>query len=144
MVTVVPVTDRETLAIAHQIRHEVFVVEQNCPPEIEYEYEEESHHFLAWVGTSPAGTARWRNASSGIKLERFAVLLEFRSLGVGKLLLQAVVNDCPRIGNKVYLHAQMTAIGFYEKYGFIAEGDTFWEAGIEHVKMYLPESIILR
>ncbi|MFN5025401.1 MAG: GNAT family N-acetyltransferase [Bacteroidota bacterium] len=143
MVNVVPITDRETLAIAHQIRHRVFVLEQNCPPEIEYEYEDESHHFLAWVGNAPAGTARWRVTSAGIKLERFAVLEEFRSMGIGKLLLKAVVNDCPRQGNKVYLHAQMTAKGFYEKYGFLAEGDTFWEADIEHVKMLLPESVML-
>jgi predicted GNAT family N-acyltransferase len=150
MITVAPITDRETLAIAHQIRHEVFVIEQNCPPDIEYEFEEESHHFLATVGGGGAGAAPPPAppppppaTPNGIKLERFAVLVGFRSSGVGSSLLKAVVNDCPRTGNKVYLHAQLTAKAFYEKYGFVEEGPHFWEAGIEHVKMYLPENVQL-
>jgi hypothetical protein len=31
------------------------VVEQNCPPELEWEFEDESTHFLAKVDDEPAG-----------------------------------------------------------------------------------------
>lgn len=125
----------EILKIAHQIRHEVFVIGQNCPPELEYENEEESHHFLATVSGTPAGTARWRETENGIKLERFAVLEQFRGMHVGEALLLAVLANCPHDGRTIYLHAQLTASEFYAKYRFEPFGENFWEAGIEHVKM---------
>ena len=65
---------------AHRIRKEVFVIEQKCPEDIEWEFEEESHHFLATSNNISAGTARWRETENGIKLERFAVLKEFRNI----------------------------------------------------------------
>ena len=38
------------------------------------------------------------------------------------------------------LHAQTHALGFYEKHGFVAEGEEFMEAGIPHFVMtrHLP------
>jgi predicted GNAT family N-acyltransferase len=39
----------EELNEAHKIRKEVFVIEQNCPEEIEWEFEEESHHYVALI-----------------------------------------------------------------------------------------------
>ena len=44
----------EELDQVFAIRKEVFVVEQDCPPELEWEFEEESTHFLARA--APAGT----------------------------------------------------------------------------------------
>ena len=35
----------------------------------------------------------------------------------------------------VVLDAQLTARGFYERAGYVAHGDTFMDAGIEHVAM---------
>ncbi|MFT5128484.1 MAG: putative GNAT family N-acyltransferase [Rhodothermales bacterium] len=35
----------------------------------------------------------------------------------------------------VYLNAQTTAVGFYEKLGFCKRGDVFMDAGIEHIEM---------
>lgn len=134
-ITVVPITDGETLKQAHEIRRIVFVVEQNCPPEIEYEFEEESHHFIATVNGEPAGTARWRETPNGIKLERFAVLQKFRGMGVGDTLVKAVLQACPHDGRNIYLHAQLTAATLYAKNGFVPQGPNFWEADIEHVKM---------
>lgn len=137
MTEVKHVNDPESLAIVHEIRRIVFVIEQACPPELEYEYEEESHHFLATVDRVPAGVCRWRQTENGYKLERFAVLKEYRGKGVGAALLKTVIDDLPSDANLIYLHAQLTAKDFYLKYGFVPMGDNFWEAGIEHVKMKL-------
>jgi predicted GNAT family N-acyltransferase len=137
MIKVIPVTTPEELAEVHRIRRIVFVEEQQCPPELEYEFEEESNHFLAYVDGAPAGAARWRATDYGFKLERFSVLQEFRGLRVGQALLSNVISALPVERKPVYLHAQYTAVGFYKKYGFIVEGEHFWEAGIEHVKMHL-------
>ena len=35
----------------------------------------------------------------------------------------------------IYLHAQLPAVAFYERYGFVKEGDIFYEANMAHYKM---------
>jgi predicted GNAT family N-acyltransferase len=129
------ITDVSKLEKAFAIRRKVFVDEQGCPPELEWEFEEDSVHFLATVDGNPAGASRWRKTISGYKLERFAVLKEYRNLGIGQALVNAVLNDLPLDAEYVYLHAQLPAISLYEKFGFEKVGDLFEEAGIEHFKM---------
>lgn len=131
------VTDPDDLEQVFAIRRKVFVDEQNCPPELEWEFEDESTHFLGTVGEVPAGAARWRKTDKGYKLERFAVLQEFRGYGMGKALVQTVLDNLPDEAEYIYLNAQLTAIGLYEKFGFVKEGPQFEEAGIQHFKMVL-------
>lgn len=123
-----------------EIRQKVFVLEQKVSREEEFdEFEKSSIHYLGYLGDIPAGTARWRITKEGIKLERFAVLIEFRNKGVAASVLEKVLNDTKNAGVKIYLHAQVSAVGFYEKYGFKKEGPLFVEADIEHYKMcYQP------
>jgi len=135
MTSVSQVNDPKDLEKVFAIRRQVFVVEQNCPPELEWEHEEESTHFLATVDGVPAGAARWRKTEKGYKLERFAVLKQFRSRGVGHELVKEVLNDLPADAYYIYLHAQIQAMGLYEKMGFKATGPEFEEAGIRHYKM---------
>jgi predicted GNAT family N-acyltransferase len=127
------------LELAHvfEIRREVFVVEQDCPPELEWEFEEESTHFLARLDELPVGAARWRKTEKGYKLERFAVAMAYRGKGVGEALVAAVLADLPNDASYVYLHAQVQAMGLYRKFGFEPEGPQFEEAGIQHFKMVL-------
>src|SRR5471032_2775337 len=107
------VNDPASLEKVFAIRCEVFVGEQNCPPELEWEYEDESTHFLATVDGVPAGASRWRKTAKGYKLERFAVLNPFRNNGVGQALVQAVLNDLPADADYVYMHAQINAVTLY-------------------------------
>jgi predicted GNAT family N-acyltransferase len=132
------VTDPAKLEIVFAIRRVVFVVEQNCPPELEWEFEDESTHFLATVDGVPAGASRWRKTDKGYKLERFAVLQEYRGLGVGQELVKAVLADLPADAGYVYMHAQIQAVSLYEKFGFEKIGPEFEEAGIRHYKMVAP------
>jgi predicted GNAT family N-acyltransferase len=129
------VTDAADLEKVFAIRRVVFVDEQNCPPELEWEHEEESNHFLAMVDGVPAGASRWRKTDKGYKLERFAVLKNFRGNGVGQALVQAVLNDLPADATYIYLHAQVDAVTLYERFGFEKTGPEFEEAGIWHYKM---------
>ncbi|MDF2430498.1 MAG: hypothetical protein JWP44_129 [Mucilaginibacter sp.] len=117
------------------IRREVFVGEQNCLPELEWEFEDESNHFLATIDGEPAGASRWRKTDKGYKLERFAVLKKFRGIGVGQELVKAVLADLPEDANYIYMHAQIQAVSLYEKFGFEKTGPEFEEAGIRHYKM---------
>lgn len=135
MIVVKPVENQQELDFTHQIRRTVFVIEQNCPEDIEWEYEEESKHFIALVDEVAAGTARWRQTDKGYKLERFAVLKPYRNKEVGASLLKYLLADVPNDGKTIYLHAQLAAKNFYAKHGFLPKGEHFWEGGIEHVMM---------
>ena len=126
---------QEELESAFAIRKKVFVEEQGCPPELEYENEDVSTHFLALMDNFPCGACRWRKTEKGYKLERFAVLKEYRGKRVGLALLAAVLDDLPADADYIYLHAQVDAVGLYAKFGFTIDGEQFEEAGIKHFKM---------
>ncbi|MDB5008893.1 MAG: family N-acetyltransferase [Mucilaginibacter sp.] len=134
-IQVTKVTEPADLEKVFAIRREVFVDEQNCPPELEWEFEEESNHFFATVNGEPAGASRWRKTDKGYKLERFAVLKKFRGMGVGQELVKTVLADLPADAEYVYMHAQIQAVSLYEKFGFEKTGPEFEEAGIRHFKM---------
>ena len=133
------VSDETDMEYVFAIRRKVFVDEQECPPELEWEFEDEARHFLATVNGLPAGASRWRQTDKGYKLERFAVLKEHRNLGLGQALVSAVLNDLPVQADYIYLHAQLAAMGLYEKFGFKRVGEQFEEAGIQHYKMVLKK-----
>ena len=129
----------ELMEIAHQIRYVVFVIGQNCPEELEWEYEEESTHFLVLDNGESVATARHRKTKKGYKLERFAVLESKREKGYGKIVLKAILDDLSDFKGLIYMHAQKQVLPFYEKLGFKKGGEEFEEAGITHFKMYLKK-----
>lgn len=137
------ITSEEERQKAFAIRWKVFVEEQAVPAEEELdEFENVSRHFIAYESNQAVGTARWRFTEKGCKLERFAVLKESRGKGVGSALLQTVLDDIRNICQKLnkrdmvlYLHAQVTAVGLYEKFGFQKYGEPFDECGIMHYLM---------
>ena len=56
--------------------------------------------------------------------------------GIGARMLEALVASARDRGlEKVYLHAQVQAISFYERRGFEPDGAEFLEAGMRHVTM---------
>ena len=121
---------------AKVIRKKVFVVEQKVRPEEEFdEFENDSTHFLAYFGPRQVGTARWRYTKDGIKLERFAVIEKYRNKSIGTAILKKVLEDVNDKKKKTYLHAQVSAIKFYERNGFVKEGKLFSECNIDHYKM---------
>lgn len=123
--------------MAHNIRRQVFVVEQEISEAIEIdEFEDSATHILAFYVGRPVGTARWRTTGQGVKLERFAVLKEFRSNKIGQALLDFSLRQVD-LSKPVYLNAQVSVITFYEKYGFSVVGPVFMEADIPHKKMVL-------
>jgi predicted GNAT family N-acyltransferase len=127
--------DRELAEQAFAIRRKVFVEEEGVDPDLEYDQEEEAHHYLLLLGGKALATARWRETDKGIKLERFAVLPEFRNRGLGGIILMEVINDVVPLGKIIYLHSQLRAVPFYERHGFVKEGEIFYEAGMGHYYM---------
>ena len=129
------VENAEEMKIVRDIRHRVFIVEQNVPEHVEADqFEKSARYLLAALDGQFVGTARWRKTNKGIKLERFAVLKNKRTYGVGgalvEFMLEQVINE-----TVVYLHAQDHVISFYKKFGFQPVGDYFYEGGISHKEM---------
>ncbi|MBB5206667.1 GNAT family N-acetyltransferase [Chiayiivirga flava] len=125
------------LAALRAVREPVFVVEQNVPIELEWdELDPRSRHVLARdLDGTPIGTGR---LTPERKIGRMAVLRGWRGRGVGDALLTALIDLARGLGHaEVELHAQVSAIGFYEKFGFAAFGDEYDEAGIRHRSMRL-------
>ena len=145
MITVTKVSDLRDLDAAFTIREKVFVQGQGVPADDEYDQHDRAattRHYLARVDGQPAGAARWRPTDKGVKLERFAVLPEFRNQGVGEALVHQVVADVraevPEAA-QVYMHAQLRAIPLYERTGFQKVGEMFAECDIQHYKMVLGQ-----
>ncbi|MDH3442518.1 MAG: GNAT family N-acetyltransferase [Deltaproteobacteria bacterium] len=124
---------------AFAIRVRVFVKEQGVPAEIELDSEDRrAIHLLASIGKKAVGTARVVFRRGSAKIGRMAVLKSHRRMGVGKkLLTRAIASAKRRAVRRIYLHAQVSVIGFYEKMGFRCVGPVFDEAGIPHRKMVL-------
>lgn len=141
VIRVIKVEFESDLLKAQAIRREVFVEGQKVPAEAEIdEFEEEAFHYLALNEQNvPLGAARWRHTNEGIKLERFAVLNEYRHKGVASNLLAKILEDVKgqlKPGKKkIYLHSQIGAIPLYEKFHFVKTGDEFLECGIRHIPM---------
>ncbi len=121
---------------ASNIRKKVFVEEQEVDRDLEFDgLDKYCQHYLVFDNNRAIATARWRKTDKGIKIERFAVLKEYRNEGVGKFMLHTMINDLDSLDVMFYLHAQESAVKFYEKFGFRIEGEQFIEANIVHYKM---------
>jgi predicted GNAT family N-acyltransferase len=136
--TVREATWRHDQAALQSVRLPVFVVEQKVDAREEFdEVDLVCQHILALDSDGkPVGTGRIDDHG---KIGRMAVLPEWRQHGVGRAILQKALELARKQAlNRVYLHAQVTAMGFYSRAGFIGFGDRFFEAGIEHQSMELP------
>lgn len=126
----------EAHAALESVRRAVFVVEQNVPEELEWdEADAVSQHALASSGGMPVGTARLLPDGH---IGRIAVLRDWRGQGVGGALLTAMIDVAAKRGfATVLLNAQVQALDFYRRFGFVAEGEVFDDAGIPHRAMRL-------
>ncbi len=121
-----------------KIREEVFIQEQEIDPSLEVdEYEESCNFFLTFLDHHPVCTGRLREAGEKIKFERIATLKKYRGQGLGKHLMESMMKfaEARFPDLKPFMHAQLSAAGFYEKTGWVRVGDIFDEAGIPHVAM---------
>lgn len=124
--------------LALSIRKEVFVLEQKVPEEIEVDqYEGSCEHFLTTIDGEPAATGRLRVKDAYIKFERIATRKRFRGQGVGRNLMDAMLKHATQKYPQLtpYMHSQLDAVPFYQKLGWISQGEVFFEANIPHMAM---------
>ncbi|WP_447730175.1 GNAT family N-acetyltransferase [Pseudoxanthomonas suwonensis] len=119
-------------ADVHAVRTTVFVEGQGVPAELERDaLDPVSAHVLARTADgTPVGTAR---LTPDRRIGRMAVLEAYRGRGIGEALLEALVAHARARGwPEVSLHAQLHALPFYARAGFVPCGPVFSEAGIDH------------
>jgi predicted GNAT family N-acyltransferase len=137
-VTVRPARDAAEVEAAMELRVRVFVGEQGVDAEEEVdELDAQSLQIVGVDDTGVIGTCRLRELGAGEwKLERMVVEGRLRRLGVGARLLEGAEHEARERGaREMVLHAQRRAEAFYASQGYVAEGDPFLEAEIEHVRM---------
>jgi predicted GNAT family N-acyltransferase len=95
------------------------------------------HHFSVTVGNKAIACVQLRplNAQT-LKLRQMAVAEEFRGKGMGAALVRFAEGWARDAGFRtIMMHARATAVGFYEKLGYISEGEPFEECTIPHIVM---------
>jgi YbgC/YbaW family acyl-CoA thioester hydrolase len=124
---------------ARQLRTQVFIDEQRIPKEMEWDDEDAACvHAVGYNRLGlPVATGRLLPSLRGVaKIGRMAVDRVLRGSGLGRDVLFALADVARQRGDhQVELHAQRSAEGFYQRLGFVVQGEPFVEAGIAHIEM---------
>lgn len=120
-----------------EIRREVFVEEQNCPEEEEYDcFDDQALHLIVYVDGERAAAGRIWFDGSDFKIGRLAVRKKFRGQKIGDLALRLLIYKAFNSGaEEVKISAQTYIMPLYRKFGFKEYGEEYIEAGIPHMAM---------
>jgi predicted GNAT family N-acyltransferase len=111
----------ELISQAQSIRHQVFVVEQNIPQELDLDgLDETSSHVLVMNEDALVATARLSMDDNGdAVMARVAVVKEYRGSGVASKVVEALMSHARQIGGRsIEIHAHEYLRKYYEKFGF--------------------------
>lgn len=134
--TRIEVTD--DIATCRALRRTVFIEEQGVSEADEIDdLDGIAIHLLAYLNDAPVGTARLLLMGKVGKIGRVCVLPKARGTGLGAALILSSLEELRRHPGvtEAYLGAQVHAVGFYEKLGFVVEGDEFIDADVPHRHM---------
>lgn len=119
------------------IRTRVFIDEQKVPVDMEIDgLDPECLHVKAISSSGNIiGTAR---LLPNHYIGRMCVLKEYRHKGAGAAMLVYLIDFARQNGfRSLSLNAQISALPFYQRYGFKPDSEIFVEAGIKHKHMTL-------
>ena len=119
------------------VRALVYMGEQNCPYDEEFDKNDyTATQIVGFIGTEPIITGRIRYFGGFAKLERLAIVKQYRGKGYGQKLLSFLICVCQQKGiNKVCLYAQSGKEMFYKKNGFSVKGKKFQFSGYYYCEM---------
>ena len=102
------------------------------------EYDETCDHFILFDGKNAVGSVRFMLYEKTIKLERMAILQEYRKNSYGKNSILQLREFYNSLGyTQIFLDSIYSVRGFYKKCGFLEQGKIFQRVGIKHVRMSL-------
>ena len=129
---------KSELEISFRIRTLVFCDEQKISKEIEFDnLDHLCEHFLVYKEETPIATGRVRLKDNNLyKIERVAVLSDYRRSKVGSLLIREIIKIYSDLKDtKIILHSQLAVEKFYRNLNFSPYGEQFLEDGIPHIAM---------
>lgn len=137
MITSIFIPGTQDLSEPFAIRRAVFIEEQNCPEEEEYdEFDAQAQHLMVYVDEQPAATGRIWYDGTDFRIGRLAVLMPFRGQKIGDLALRVLLYKAFSSGAKsIKISAQTYIMSFYRKFGFKEYGEEYLEAGLPHMAM---------
>lgn len=127
--------DRGELQAALALREAVFIVEQGVSVEGDRDGRDDDAVQLVAVEEDGAvvGTCRVLVEGARARFGRLAVRRDRRGRGLGALLLAEAEREARGAGARaIELHAQVDALGLYERAGYEPTGGRFPDEGIEH------------
>jgi predicted GNAT family N-acyltransferase len=118
--TVTVARSMEDLARIIAVRSAVYIGEQSCPYDEEFDGNDLSAtHLLGYIGDEPAGCLRIRYFADFAKVERLAVRQEYRSTRLSFQMVRAAIDLCRVKGyRRLYGHAQKRLVPFWSRFGF--------------------------
>ncbi|MDA0755969.1 MAG: GNAT family N-acetyltransferase [Crenarchaeota archaeon] len=121
------------------IRKSVFNTELGISEnELFDKHDETCDHFLIFDGKNIVGSVRIISMDHIVKLERMAIVKNFRVKNYGKNCISQIKDYYSSKGfSQIILDSIYSVRGFYKKCGFVEEGDIFQRVGIEHIRMSL-------
>jgi predicted GNAT family N-acyltransferase len=132
--------DAAERSAAVELRIRVFCDEQGVSREDEIDGRDDGAvHLVALERGAVVGTCRLLFDGTTCKLGRLVVARDARRRGIGGGLLGLAEREARAAGaERIVLNAQTRARGVYRAAGYTEGGDTFMEAGIEHIRMERP------
>ncbi|WP_102109081.1 GNAT family N-acetyltransferase [Oceaniglobus roseus] len=131
----------DDLAACHALRRAVFMEEQGFSEAEEFDdLDPVCTHLLATDDGRPVGTARTYVDGTVGKIGRVCVLPSHRGTGLGARLILAALDELRQRGglSVVRVSAQVHALPFYERFGFVAHGPEYLDGTVPHRDMDLP------
>ncbi len=122
---------------AVEIRRNVFVEEQGFHNEFD-EIDKHAKHILLYDNNFPVATCRFfeDDAAGNYFIGRLAVIKQYRGKNLGSLLLKCAETEIEKNGGKyAFLHAQIGAVKFYEKNGYMKYGEMDFDESCPHIWM---------
>lgn len=118
-------------------RQEIFLLEQNIVCQDMDDVDYVSTHYFFFEGGRVVACLRTFEEESKDTLMMGRVLTLDHKKGVGTELMTKSIEHIKSTTNyrKIALHAQKSAVGFYEKFGFYKASDDFLEEGVVHCLM---------
>jgi len=130
--------DKDFIKIRN-IRKDVFTDELGiAESELFDEYDEFCDHFIIFDGKNVVGSVRFVSLEQTIKLERMAILKEYRKKNYGRDCILQLKEFYEALGYaQIILDSVYSVKEFYKKCGFIENGEIFQRVGIDHIRMSL-------
>nr|WP_117190694.1 GNAT family N-acetyltransferase [Rhizobium terrae] len=122
---------------AFRLRREVFIIEQNVPPEEEFDADDLSaYHVVAIKSGDVCGTLRVILAKDYVKIGRVVTGIAWRGQGVASAMLRHAMEEHKNVRDgRFHLAAQSDKMALYERFGFKAYDGEFLDVGIPHFNM---------